>query len=180
MITISLANDRYKQLCRRTVSVATYWLWCRWEGPRALCCQLVSLWSILESPLSKVYYMVRHKRTHTHMLAHTHTHTHTPTHTLPKVDVGLRLLVHVALCTDLSMHVHVQAVSPTLFPGFKRAPPIHPFLANQCLRKFLASFWLVKTSAPSRLGSLWGMCSGLEFMVIKPHPVAMIQTPSGV
>ncbi len=68
-------------------------------------------------------------------------------------------------------------VSTNLSMSKEWAPPICPALANKCL----ASFWLcrssMKISAPSRQESLWGMRS---LVVVKPHPVAMIQTPRGI
>ncbi len=75
-----------------------------------------------------------------------------------------------------------QWAPPFSLPSWYSASPTHPSFPCQPV-SLLSSFFLAckNYSAPSRQGNLWGMCSrALEFMVVKPHPVAMIQAPSGV
>ena len=96
------------------------------RGPRALLLTSSGpFWIILESPLSKVECMVRHRhiRTHTHTLAHAHTHTapHTTTCLLTHTLTHARTHTHTHSCpharslthTDMYTHTHAHTHSHT-------------------------------------------------------------------
>ncbi len=72
-----------------------------------------------------------------------------------------KLIAYVALRQTTYWLVHVQAMSPTLFLAFLVFSEPHPSILSLPTSVSASVYFLASKnySAPSRQGSLWGMCS---------------------